>query len=464
MKAAVIPYDPLPHQRIFHAWQPEPNELLIKAIVTGYGGGKSHAFVREIFSLAVENAPIPVMAVEPTYPMISDILVPAFDELFDDAGIVYEYNQQRKAYNVRHVMAGGKRHPIGARILLRSGDNPSRLKGSNLAAAGIDEPFIQSREVYKQVLARIRHPRARRRTLVLAGTPEGMGWGAEELVDKTKHIRTETVIVRGEPVHVNVYEGPGRKWVQTSSAINDALDEDYIATLREAHTELEAGAYIGGQFQHLAQGRVYYAYDASQNDRAYELDYSLPVIVACDFNATEAPMSWNIMQERDGATYVRHALWRQYTNTHAMCEYLHEVLTRDGRGLPRALVFYGDYSGTHDRSNSTLTDWQIIESYFRPLGPYDRHGLRLCYKPCKSIRVSASAVNARLCNANGDRRMFLHPGEDTEHLRRDFNLVTWRENGTKEDDTDHMRTHAGSAMRYYCDYEHPALGKPVRTI
>lgn len=447
-------YDKLPHQALFHSWHPEGDELLIKGIVTGYGGGKTYAFVREMFRLAVVNYPIPVLCVEPTYPMIRDILVPSFEEFFETEQIPFVRNVTDKTITVPGV----------AVIWMRSGDNPASLKGANVAAAGIDEPFIQSREVFKQIVARIRHPQAVERCLVTAGTPEGMGWGAEEFVDKTKLVSSTTVRVRSEDVQINVYEGNGRKWVQTSSAINTALSEDYVERLREAHTELEAGAYIGGQFQHLAQGRVYYAYDASANDRAYELDYNLPIIVACDFNATEAPMSWNIMQERDGATYVRHALWRQYTNTHAMCEYLHEVLTRDGRVLPRTLVFYGDYSGTHDRSNSTLTDWQIIESYFRPLGPYDRHGLRLCYKPCKSIRVSASAVNARLCNANGDRRMFLHPGEDTEHLRRDFNLVTWRENGTKEDDTDHMRTHAGSAMRYYCDYEHPALGKPVRTI
>jgi hypothetical protein len=444
------PYKPYPHQEIFHSWQPDAGKLLIKGIVTGYGGGKTHAGVREMIKLAILNAPLPCLYVEPTYGMIQDILLPAFDEVLTEWGWHYTYNKSSKVLIITKP---------NAVLWFRSGDNPDSLKGPNIAAAAIDEPFIQSRGVYKQVIARIRHPRARRRVLLLTGTPEGLGWGHEELEGKTELTGTQTFERNGETVAVNVHEGESIKWVQTSSMMNEALETDYFDRLRSSHTDLEVGSYIQGLFQNLNQGRVYYGYERVKNDHEIELDYSLPVFVCCDFNASEKPMSWCIGQEREQGTMIRYALWKSYTNTPEMCVYLEEVLKRLNGQLPNVLYFYGDYSGNSPHSSSTQTDWQQIRNHFEPL--LAKGNCVINTKPCKSVRMGVGAVNTRLCNAKGERKLFIFPGIDTDHLRKDFEQVTWHIDGTREDQKDVMRTHAASAVRYYCDFIHPVMGRPV---
>lgn len=443
-----LPYPMMPHQRILSEWQPSDGEMLIKAMVCGYGGGKTHALVREMTRLAIENAPIPVLNVEPTYPMVRDILVPAYEEYYESIGMPFAYNQQANRITLSE---------FNAQIWLRSGDNPTRLKGPNIAAAAIDEPFIQDRDVFKQVIARVRHPKARKRVILLTGTPEGLGWGYEELYEKC----TLTDTIYSDGVRIDLYDGPGRRWLRTSSEINTALPADYLDALRGAHTDLELKSYLAGEFTNLTQGRIYYAY-TPENDGPAELELGLPVIIACDFNVSERPMSWCVMQERTDGLYVRASLQKQYTDTRAMCEHLETWFIDTYGALPQVLKFYGDYSGTAAHSSSFLSDWQTIEAYFFQSGKA-RGSAR--YQPCTSIRDSAAAVNALLCNGKGERRLFLHPGKDTDGLRRDFERVTWKEDGTKQDECgDPMRTHSADGVRYYAMIEHPIRKQAKRSV
>lgn len=444
------------HQKMFRSWKPEKNGTLTKAIVTGYGGGKTWMFARELVRLALVNNGLPVLGVEPTYPMIRDILVPEIEDYLTFLGISYSYFTSDKNFLLHGIPSlkdgNGGSIRLNGRIWLRSGDEPRRLKGPNIAAAGIDEPFIQDEEVYKQVTARVRHPKARERVILLSGTPEGLGWGWSILEDKTT-LESETVeIVRGQSIPVRVYTGDRIKWVQCSSEINTALSDDYFENLRTTHTEYEIGSYIGGVFQNLTQGRCYYAY-TSANDAPYEIDPNLPVIVTCDFNASVMPMTWLVMQEFGGTIYVRHALSRQHTNTLDMCAILQETF---GERMPDKLVFYGDYSGTAASTQSVLSDWGQIDEYWRPrVRRFERY-----IKPTRSIRDRIAAVNALLCNAKGERRLFLYPGQDTEALRKDLEQVAWDKSGTKENAGDPMRTHAGAALGYFAEYEYPVSIRP----
>lgn len=439
-----IYYPAYPHQRIFRSWRGTSGDeqTPVKAIVVGYGGGKTHAFVREMFRLAVENAPIPVLCIEPTYPMVRDILAVSFQEFFDEQGIEYKLN--RSSWSI-YVPA------FRANIWMRSGDNADALKGPNVAAAGIDEPFIQDAAVYKQITARVRHPKAKEKLIVLSGTPEGMGWG-EQLLQPAQEHRVEDIDVDGKTLRMHVYDRGPVKWVQTSSEMNTALGAGFFELLRQSHTAHETRAYIGGEFVNLTQGRVYYAY-SPDNDKGVALDANLPVVVCCDFNATECPMSWVVLQEQETEIRVRYSLSRQYTNTEAMCEYLESVI-----GRPAILRFYGDYSGMRDTSNSGQHDWEIIRRYWT-----NKSRVEVRTKPCKSVRGGVSAVNALLCAASGQRRLFLNPGDDTQSLRLDFERVTWKTDSGKQEDKDPRRTHASDAIRYFCDYEYPIVGKPVYT-
>ena len=85
------------------------------------------------------------------------------------------------------------------------------------------------------------------------------------------------------------------------------------------------------------------------NNSEYELNSNIPVIICCDFNATEKPMSWNIgqriIQTTSDITHITKTLSFQYTNTETMCGILDEYLNTLPGGYPKHLIFYGDYAG-----------------------------------------------------------------------------------------------------------------------
>ncbi len=198
----------------------------------------------------------------------------------------------------------------------------------------------------------------------------------------------------------------------------------------------------------------YYAY-STMNNRKFEVLYELPFIVACDFNATEKPMSWVIgqryydPQKKCDIVQWHKALSFQYTNTLTMCQYLDEDYFQKLRQYPKKVIFYGDYSGKKQTSNSSYSDWEIIENYFRNKTQYDSKR-----KYCKSIRDSVAATNAQLCNVKNEVRQYVD-AENCEALIKDWEHCTWKENGRELEEKDPLRTHCCRAVDYFNDYENP---------
>jgi hypothetical protein len=206
--------------------------------------------------------------------------------------------------------------------------------------------------------------------------------------------------------------------------------------------EYEASFETSGQL-------AYYAFNHSTHLRTIEPRGGAPVIVCCDFNATTKPMSWNICQEEGGITYVLRSLSFTHTHTETMLDKLDEELARLFGTVP-AIIFYGDYAGKKHTSNSDKSDWQMIGDHYKHLG--GRYEERT--KSCRSIRGRVAALNARLCNAAGEVKMYIDPS--CKALIRDFERVGWKSNGMELDDQkDDLLTHTSDALSYYADYEFP---------
>ena len=120
---------------------------------------------------------------------------------------------------------------------------------------------------------------------------------------------------------------------------------------------------------------------------------------------------------------------------------------------PKVFFFYGDYSGGKYTSNSAYSDWDIIKQYFSKKGDFN---LRI--KKTTSVRDRVAATNALLENANGKRRMYVHP-EHCRPLIRDWDRMGWKENGDL-DDSDAKDSHNSDSVDYYSDYEFPIKNKP----
>lgn len=213
----------------------------IKILVGGYGFGKTIQLSKRAIASALHNAPCKVAVVSPTYGMALDTTVATIAGLLEgkrslNPSLRWRYNENKHRFTIRF------RGRV-ATIIILSGDNPIRLKGPNLAAAYIDEPFIQDFEVFSQMQARVRHPRAKLREIALTGTPEQLNWGYD-LVEGELAKNYDSAFVRG------------------STRENVALDPDYVRGLERAYDVRTAQAYIDGYFVNLAKGRMFYAFGA----------------------------------------------------------------------------------------------------------------------------------------------------------------------------------------------------------
>ena len=77
--------DCLPAQREF--LNDEKHRIL--AYIGGFGSGKSFALAAKLIFLGLRNPGKVIMAAEPTFPMVRQVLVPAIDLAFDQWDIEY---------------------------------------------------------------------------------------------------------------------------------------------------------------------------------------------------------------------------------------------------------------------------------------------------------------------------------------------------------------------------------------
>ena len=241
------------HQR---DWWNSP--AFIRALVMGYGGGKTLISGKRAISMARTNAPVPYMYVSPSYKIAKRTIIPTIKELLDGRKIPYRYNKSDFEFKIK----SGKRTGI---IWVGSGDVPDSLKGPNICGSNIDEPFIQDKSVFDQILARVRDPRARIREITLTGTPEDLNWGFD--------------ICEGDDKHKYDIE-----LIQASSHCNLALPKEYLETLDNAYDDIMKDAYVDGKFVNMSTGRIYYGFERGKNVQTIKMPPGCQIGLGQDFN------------------------------------------------------------------------------------------------------------------------------------------------------------------------------------
>jgi hypothetical protein len=223
--------------------------------------------------------------------------------------------------------------------------------------------------------------------------------------------------------------------------------------LTSAARELDERCYrqeFQASFENLGQGRVYYAFDRTKNVAASRYDPRVPLVWSVDFNVN--PMC-SVMAQRVGETvYVLDELVLPDSNTPAACEeFLRRTKPWWSGGEALMVDVYGDATGDSRTTAASRTDWKIIRDFF--------HGKQAGIT--SSIRVGSSnpplkdrtnCVNSRVCNACGERRLFIDPR--CRQLIRDLEQVTWKTDANGNpllelDKSDPMRTHSSDALGYY---------------
>jgi hypothetical protein len=188
--------------------------------VGGLGAGKTRAAVYKAIQLGFLNAPCCGLFIEPSYTLVKDVAIESFKTILDELGIPYKIHLTNFVIRVADTFD----------ILLRSGEEAERIIGVNAGWAIIDEPGKQDEIVGKNVLARVRDPRAKMHQIVLTGTPEGFNWFYEW------SMRPDAVVIRAKTTD------------------NPYLPKDYVATLSDKYSEEEISAYINGEFVRFEGG------------------------------------------------------------------------------------------------------------------------------------------------------------------------------------------------------------------
>lgn len=365
------------------------SKALTKALVTGYGGGKTFCMVQEGIKHSFLDPGIPHMLVSPTYPMAEQTIIPTIIEILEDyfepslqEGRDYFYNRSKHNFYIK------KWNGI---IWVRSADKPSSLKGPNLGSFGIDEPgLIKDSNVYKIMISRRRHPRAKYPQGYLSGTPEGLNWFFD-LCEGDK-IPKDFCLVKGKTTD------------------NTHLSIDYINDLYDQYDEQLVQAYINGEFVNLEGGSAYYSFSNSLYPKGnliddFEINPSRPLVLGMDFNYN--PMTLVIGQEvmvnKEVKFIVFDELFRKNCDTDMAIE---QVLEKYGK---YKFNVYPDMSAYSDSAHgSAKSDITLIKNTFerykkRPINDYIIKGKSA--NPPRKDRLNS--VNTLLRNAKGEIKLLI---------------------------------------------------------
>jgi hypothetical protein len=149
-----------------------------------------------------------------------------------------------------------------------------------------------------------------------------------------------------------------------------------------------------------AGGAIYHAFQREYNVRPCARVEGKPLVVASDFNVD--PMCWCLGHRYPDRLEWFDEIFLRNSNTPATLDVLWQRY-RDHRG---GFEFYGDASGRQRHSSAAASDYQLIlgDSRFAAAG-------RSIHYPDGDppLRDRFACTNALLCNAAGDRRMFIDP-------------------------------------------------------
>lgn len=407
-------------------WWNLPNQ--VKVLIGGYGAGKTISASKRAIALALHNSPAPVAVVSPTYSMAQDTVVVTIAELLDGKrtihpGLTWQYKTNSSRFLIDFYGRKGT-------IIVYSGEKPDRLKGPNLGAAIIDEPFIQDKEVFDQMLARVRHPESRLREVCMTGTPEAQGaWGRD--------------LIEGE-LGKNYDLG----FVRLSTRQNKALDPSYVRSLLAAYDEKTAEAYIEGYFVTLDDGQVYYAFDRDRNIQELGIPHDIEYLgVGMDFNVS--PMTAAVFWIRGEHMHVIKTYEQVNSDTETMCRTLLDDWSEWGlRNI------YPDPAGKQRSTSGSAgrSDFDIIK----------RFGFKI-HAPAKHtpIKDRYNAFNGKLQARNGITELTFEPKSKSNPLYGAQHCITAIENLTHANKTKKgpnggdRFTHITDALGYAVDYHFP---------
>ena len=331
-------------------WQ---SDHFYKFLVGGYGSGKTRWLGKRMIALSIYNAPYPCMVVSPTYKMAKRTIIPTIKDLLDGREIKYKYHSSDHYFTIHYDGHVGT-------LWVGSGNDPDSLKGSNLAAAGIDEPFLQKYDVLTQLSARVREPMANHSEICAAGTPEGIGgWGYDICEGELR-----------ESYDIGVF--------RAKTSENLALPAHYLDNLRNTYDKKMLEAYFDGEFVTISNLLVYYNFT---DDNIIDLpDPGGELCIGLDFNVN--PMAGVVFWKHGSRMHYIDEIEQPNSDTETWMQIAHE------RYPDRIKTAYPDPTGKKRQTSAQVgrTDFTIIQNT----------GVEVKARKQQGIRDRHNSVNKKL--------------------------------------------------------------------
>lgn len=268
--------DAITGELVFDPRTGEPVPMWANSIVI-YRGGWRSGKTTGLCAKAIDNGrrhwPHPVLAVEPTFPMIRSVFVDGMVKFCKRVGLAWRWQETQKIFTVGRP----GRYPVT--IWCRSADSRESLEGVTAGSLVGDEWELWDPEILTTAMARVSAGPEESQQIALGGTPEGFGPGWE-LLEKDPAETTSIIVSR--------------------SSDNFFVRPSYVGDMRGRMSEEEASEKLDG-VRTPPSSRVYTRFDRKEhclsgpcvNENLARLE------LWCDFN--EALMAWGVVLVDDAA-------------------------------------------------------------------------------------------------------------------------------------------------------------------
>lgn len=382
-------------------------------MVAGYGAGKSQAGVIRILLRALKYPGMNFAFVEPTFDLVRLIAWPRFEEILDSWGIAYQLNKSESLMTISN----------GSKIVFRSGDNPARLVGFEVADALIDEADIpnqrDAKAIWEKMLgrARQRKPDGSPNTVAAVGTPEGFKWMYDAFEKNRK---------------------PGYELIRAPSSSNPYLPNGYLDNLKATYPSSLLAAYCDGFFVNMVSGSVYPEFDRAKNLSTETIQPGEALHVGMDFNVGKMAAVVIVLRGDDPHVVMEHT---GLLDTPAMAAML------KARYPDHKIIVYPDASGNSRKSNNASeSDLTILKSA----------GFRI------AVNAKNPAVKDRVLSMNhmilseGKRRLKVNPQHCPDTVEA-LEKQAYDKHG--EPDKSAGLDHVLDALGYCIVYRYPIKGR-----
>ena len=406
----------LPHQADFLTDR-TTSELLLCG---GFGSGKSRALALRAILLAAEQPHSTGLICSPTYRMAIDVMVPILHDTLSQLGISYQA--------VKHPMPAFLLPQFNSQLLIRSGDNPDRLRGLSVHHVAVDEldtiDGTHARDLWAILVSRCREGTFQ--TLYSSSTPEGFNHCYQHWVEQA---------------------ADHKRLIKARTADNPYLPAGYIDALKGLYNPEQLRSYLEGEFTALAQGRVYPSFDRDLNGSSAAVRPDDKLLCGMDFNVGQTNLC--IAVRRSDGLHIVDEIANVY-DTEAAIKALQARYTYHCRN--RQVIIHPDASGASRHTNATATDIELLR----------QAGLKVDAPSTNpSIRDSVNVLNAALLNGHGERSLYVHP--QCRQVIRSLEQQTYDDHGPpdKGSGLDHM----ADCVRYLCwralNFGHRGIGQAV---